>query len=247
MFDLQPVQFSKTFALAATLYLSATFVVQNYFHVGDHVRGIWLAQVSNYLLCFTYAKAITNTLLAKLHIKKKAGFKPTTKTSTGAAGAPPPLDGAAEFPVQTAVLARLTSLTRRFNQATLPHLYDEAARQQRAQAAAKAAAVTQKSEDDCIPEKLTMFACLTICINTLVLALRQVFVARRVTAWIMLPTLWCVYNSVPPLLFFSFVLGSSKFLQIMTFWMQLVSIASGVGAMVCLWFIVVPSSVAQGA
>lgn len=39
-----------------------------------------MANVSNYLLSFTYAKAITNTMLAKLQIKKKAGFKPTEKT-----------------------------------------------------------------------------------------------------------------------------------------------------------------------
>jgi hypothetical protein len=28
----------------------------NYFHVADHMRGIWMANVSNYLLSFTYAK-----------------------------------------------------------------------------------------------------------------------------------------------------------------------------------------------
>lgn len=125
MFSLQPVRFSKEFALAAALYLGANYLVQvggpgaswgrglmrrraasqvagaqpgpvpalqrraaprlprlclrhtqhthptcarsytplrpvpppqNYFHVGDHVRGIYMAGVSNYLLSFTYAK-----------------------------------------------------------------------------------------------------------------------------------------------------------------------------------------------
>lgn len=182
--------FSRTFALAATLYLSANFAVMNYFHVADHMRGIWMANVSNYLLTFTYAKvgstasshllrgvarrsgrccahlpslypcssaagqanhggveachmplhcvsathlnprslsttpktneclapasqAIINTLLSKVHIKKKAGFKPTDKTQM----ANPSLQ------IQTAFMSRLTSLTRRFNQGTLPQLY----------------------------------------------------------------------------------------------------------------------------
>lgn len=73
-----------------------------------------MANVSNYLLSFAYAKAILNTLLAKIHIKKKAGFKPTEKTQ-GAAGS--------TAQIQNALMQRLTSLTRRFNQATLPQLY----------------------------------------------------------------------------------------------------------------------------
>lgn len=66
-------------------------------------------------------RAIVNTLLAKVHIKKKAGFKPTEKTTGGggAAGGP---GGAPDFPA--AVMARLTSLTRRVNGAILPQLYD---------------------------------------------------------------------------------------------------------------------------
>jgi hypothetical protein len=43
---------------------------------------------------------------------------------------------------------------------------------------------------------------------------------------------------VPPVLFFTFVLGSTKTLQITAFWMQLVSTLSGIGAVVALWFIV---------
>jgi hypothetical protein len=62
----------------------------------------------------TRAQAIVNTLLSKVHIKKKAGFKPTDKTQAAAN----------PFPVQTAFMARLTSLTRRFNQNHLPQLYE---------------------------------------------------------------------------------------------------------------------------
>jgi hypothetical protein len=72
----------------------------------------------------------------------------------------------------------------------------------------------QRKEDDCIPEKLVMFLCLSVCMNTLVLGLRQVFVAKTLTAWIALPCLWAVYNAVPPVLFFSFAMGSTKFLQV---------------------------------
>lgn len=199
-------------------------------------------------------QAIVNTLLAKVHIKKKAGFKPTEKTTGGGAGA-----GAAgaAVPVQAAFLARLTSLTRRFNGAALPQLYDGT--QQAATAGAcvcvdgcwsdcdplltraylwvarrhaqstrdsrrtqnnmqttpkhnnnktlhkppknaqpsplpppkTGAPKKPKREDDCIPDKLVMFVMLNICINTLVLGLRQVFVARTLTGWIALPCLWC--------------------------------------------------------
>ena len=86
-------------------------------------------------------------------------------------------------------------------------------------------------------EKVVTFFYLSICINTLVLGLRQVFVLRMVNAWLGLPILWAVYNAVPPLLFFIFLLGSSKALQIWAFWLQLVSMLSGLGAIVLLFFI----------
>jgi hypothetical protein len=37
--------------------------------------GLWLANLSNFILCFTYFKAVINTLLVKLHFKKASGFK----------------------------------------------------------------------------------------------------------------------------------------------------------------------------
>lgn len=108
MFQVQPVKFGREFALAATLYLLANSIVMNYFHVAEHMRGTWMANVSNYLLTYTYAKAITNTILAKLHIKKKAGFKPTEKTAGGGANG----TSGATAQIQAALMNRLTSLTR---------------------------------------------------------------------------------------------------------------------------------------
>jgi hypothetical protein len=55
-------------------------------------------------------------MLSKVHIKKKAGFKPTEKTGGGGATG-------ATAQIQSALMYRLTSLTKRFNQATLPQLY----------------------------------------------------------------------------------------------------------------------------
>ncbi|KAF8068163.1 midA [Scenedesmus sp. PABB004] len=106
LFEVQPVAFSRQFALAATLYLGSTALVQGYFSVAEHSHGIWLAGVSNQLLALTYAKAIANTLLSKLRLKKAAGFKPTEKTGAGVR----PGGGAG-----LAIMGRLNSLTRRFN------------------------------------------------------------------------------------------------------------------------------------
>jgi hypothetical protein len=107
-------------------------------------------------------------------------------------------------------MARLTSLTRRFNEATLPQLYEAPPVAQPAGAQPHAGGLRQPSlcwpagqlraphsrpatprhppirhahatppgpqrkEDDCVPEKLVMFLCLSTCMNTLVLGLRQV-------------------------------------------------------------------------
>lgn len=109
MFQIQPVKFGKEFGLAATLYLFANSAVMNYFHVAEHMRGSWMATVSNYLLAYTYGKAIGNTLLAKLRVKKKAGFKATEKTA-GGGGAVGTSGATAQ--IQAALMNRLTSLTR---------------------------------------------------------------------------------------------------------------------------------------
>lgn len=66
LIGLQPVRFSDAFALAATLHLGATFVVQHYFHVAADMRCHWMASVSNNLLSLTYAKAMSSTILSKV-------------------------------------------------------------------------------------------------------------------------------------------------------------------------------------
>ncbi len=59
---------------------------------------------------------MTNVMLSKLGIKEKAGFKVTEKTHAA------PVHTATAS-IQTALLTRMTSLTRRFNQSQVPHLY----------------------------------------------------------------------------------------------------------------------------
>ena len=41
----------------------------------EHLTGLWLANLSNSILCFTYVKAIFNTLLVRIGLKKESGFK----------------------------------------------------------------------------------------------------------------------------------------------------------------------------
>jgi hypothetical protein len=41
----------------------------------EHLMGLWLANLSNFILCFTYFKAVINTLLVKMGVKKASGFK----------------------------------------------------------------------------------------------------------------------------------------------------------------------------
>ncbi len=41
----------------------------------DHAIGLWLANLSNSILCFTYFKAIFNTLLVSIGVKPESGFK----------------------------------------------------------------------------------------------------------------------------------------------------------------------------
>jgi hypothetical protein len=78
---------------------------------------------------------------------------------------------------------------------------------------------------------------MSVAVNTLVLALRQVFVMKTLTAWIALPALWAVYNAVPSILFYTSLMGSTRTLQIMAFWMQAANILAGAGAVVALFFI----------
>lgn len=63
VFGYHPVTFSYEFALAATIYLPLNWMLMNYVRKPQHMKGQWLAQVSNHILCFTYIKAVLNTLL----------------------------------------------------------------------------------------------------------------------------------------------------------------------------------------
>lgn len=63
VFGYHPVAFSYEFALAATLYLPMNFLLMNYVRHPRHLKGQWLAQISNHILTFTYMKAVFNTLL----------------------------------------------------------------------------------------------------------------------------------------------------------------------------------------
>lgn len=63
-----------------------------------------------------------------------------------------------------------------------------------------------------------MFLCLSLCINTLVLGLHQVYVYRTLAAWLALPMLWAIYNAIPPILFFSYLFLSTDNLHNMCFW-----------------------------
>jgi hypothetical protein len=63
VFGYHPVTFSYEFALAATIYLPLNYMLMNYVRKPQHLKGQWLAQVSNHILCFTYIKAVANTLL----------------------------------------------------------------------------------------------------------------------------------------------------------------------------------------
>jgi hypothetical protein len=51
------------FALASTLYLVAGATLSGFVRRPAHSRGMWLSGVSNYLLAFTFFKAVVNTLL----------------------------------------------------------------------------------------------------------------------------------------------------------------------------------------
>lgn len=51
------------FALASTLYLVTSAALSGYARRPSHGRGMWLSGISNYLLAYTYAKAVVNTLL----------------------------------------------------------------------------------------------------------------------------------------------------------------------------------------
>ncbi len=65
-----------------------------------------------------------------------------------------------------------------------------------------------------LPLQVFMFVCLTISLFSILLASHQAFIDRQATAWLALPVAWAVYNAVPPLLFFGYLLLSTPALQV---------------------------------
>lgn len=96
----------------------------------------------------------------------------------------------------------------------------------------------QKKEEDCIPDKVMHMLYMSICTNTLILGLHQVFVIKRLTAWLALPMLWSLYNMVPPVLFFGHITLSTNGQHNLCFWLNILQMLCGLGAIVCLWFVV---------
>ncbi|WIA20938.1 hypothetical protein OEZ85_005279 [Tetradesmus obliquus] len=80
VFGYHPVAFSYEFAVAATVYLPLNFALMNFVRTPRHLKGQWMASVSNHILTFTYMKAVANTLLSIVGVKAKAGFKATDKS-----------------------------------------------------------------------------------------------------------------------------------------------------------------------
>jgi hypothetical protein len=46
-----------------------------------HIKLLWFASVSCHLLWFTFAKAMINTVLSQIGVKRRSGFKATKKKS----------------------------------------------------------------------------------------------------------------------------------------------------------------------
>jgi hypothetical protein len=83
VFGVLPFVLNRDFALAATIYLISTALINLYCRKRWHVKLMWFGTVSCHLLWFTYTKAIFNVLASKLSIKAKTTFKTTTKKGKG--------------------------------------------------------------------------------------------------------------------------------------------------------------------
>jgi endoglucanase len=79
VFGVLPFVLNRDFALAATLYLISTALINLYCRKRWHIKLMWFGTVSCHLLWFTYTKAIFNVLASKLAIKSKTTFKTTKK------------------------------------------------------------------------------------------------------------------------------------------------------------------------
>jgi endoglucanase len=78
VFGVYPLVLNRDFALAATLYFSASTLVTSYCTNRKHIKPLWFCIVSCHLLWFTFTKALFNVLLRKI-TKRKVVFKSTKK------------------------------------------------------------------------------------------------------------------------------------------------------------------------
>ena len=78
VFGVYPLVLNRDFALAATLYFSASTLVTSYCTNRKHIKPLWFCIVSCHLLWFTFTKALINVLFRKI-TKKKVVFKSTKK------------------------------------------------------------------------------------------------------------------------------------------------------------------------
>ena len=78
VFGIYPLVLNRDFALAATLYFSASTLVTSYCTNRKHMKPLWFCIVSCHLLWFTFTKAMLNVLFKKI-TKKRVVFKSTKK------------------------------------------------------------------------------------------------------------------------------------------------------------------------
>ena len=78
VFGIYPLVLNRDFALAATLYFSASTLVTSYCTNRKHMKPLWFCIVSCHLLWFTFTKAMLNVLVKKI-TKKRVVFKSTKK------------------------------------------------------------------------------------------------------------------------------------------------------------------------
>jgi hypothetical protein len=95
-----PIILDSRFATYATMYYSSVLLLQSYCKNLTHLKSIWFMQLSNIVMWFTFTKAVANTLLSILGLKK-LGFKMTQKTArllgASATGSSAPLSSADEL------------------------------------------------------------------------------------------------------------------------------------------------------
>ncbi len=70
VFGVYPLVLNRDFALAATLYFSATTLVTSYCTNRKHIKPLWFTLVSCHLLWFTFLKAMCSVLIKKINKKK---------------------------------------------------------------------------------------------------------------------------------------------------------------------------------